>query len=240
MRLDLAIQGRLAAHMEAEEAALEHGVTAAAKKISPRLERAVRAQIARAHGPVTAKAWTGRVYPTSGVSADAVVFQRDRSSDEWVVRSVTEPGRIKSPSGNWLAIPTEAALLALPRSLHHGRERKTRRSPIAVIEQKFGNLQYVYPRGRGRGRYALLVATVRRGVRRLRGGGTADRISRARRTKSGIFGSGAQSVVMFVLVPSVARAGQVNLAALAQSFASQYAAEIERQWAREAAERGVA
>jgi hypothetical protein len=118
---------------------------------------------------------------------------------------------IRSSKGRWLAVPTEAA----------GRAAGGRRMTPADWEQRTGlRLRAVFRPGRP----GLLVAddarVNKRGLARRKGG---------RRRKDGIL-TGAQTVVIFILVPQVGLRKRVDLLQAAQAVIATVPSRIEANW----------
>jgi len=233
MRVQAAIEGRLGPFMEAEIDGAATAVTRARNKVDLGMRNEVRRGIQSALGPKMAKSWKSNRYPRTGRSTRAAVFQYDASNGDWIIRSVTESGPITAKNGRWLALPTEEALSVLSRRFHHARSARGRSGSIGTaiekIEQRFGRLQFVYRRGQRR---AYLIAEVRATSRRLKSGETRRGFSKSSRSKkTGRVRANTQSVVMFILVLRVRRAGTtVNLARIAERYAAEFAQLIVDQW----------
>ena len=234
MRVRAAIEGRLAEHMQAEIEGMEIAVTRSRDRVSRALRDRIRRPIVRGFGEKTAKSWTAKVYPAKGRSSGSAIYQYDASKGDHVIRRVVESGPIRSPDGFWQALPTDAALKVLPKTLHHSRGRggHRNRSAVEFIEQRFGVLTYVYLKGPGRGKRAYLVAEARETSRRLKSGGVKRGYGKARRLKSGRYGKNVQSVVMFVLVPETKRPSlaRIDLDRLADAAAADWARGIVADW----------
>lgn len=236
MRIQAALEGRLGEFMEAEIDGAATAVTAAARDIEQRMRDEIRRPIAQAFGPKMAKSWKSNLYPRRQKSTRTAIYQYDGSNGDWIIRAVTESGPITARHGRWLALPTEEALSVLDKRFHHSRDNRGRggsggadRTAVAQIEKQFGDLVFVYQRGQRR---AYLVAEVRRKSGTTKSGRARKRFGRTTRSKkTGRAGKGVETVVMFVLVPRVRRAGTtVNLERIAERYAAEFAQQIVDQW----------
>lgn len=229
-RIAAAVRGDLSSFMAAEIRGSEIAVTAAAREVDGRMKAEIRRAIRGIYGPRVANAWRGTVYPKSGVSTKAAIYQREAGSERFI-RSLVESGPIKSENGFWLAIPLPASEGLIPKSLRHSRPRRGASSmstAIEAVEAKVGRLQFVMPGGSGRGQRAYLVANNLRQVKSRAKSGPAFRFS-GRRTASGK-GRGEASAAMFLLVPQVRRAGRVDLNRIANNYTGEFAREIVTRW----------
>lgn len=149
------------------------------------------------------RAWKSRVFPKEGQIARepaGEVFINGGNRSIGAMTFFTESGRIKNKAGGktWLAIPTPAA---------GSRGRGRNLTPTDWERDNGKKLRFVW---RGRGRSALLVADMGTTNGRT---GTFRPITRAR-TKADErrgFVRGEQSVIIFVLVPSVAFANRLSI-----------------------------
>ncbi len=139
------------------------------------------------------RAWGSQVYPKGAALARnpaGEVFVTGGARAKGAMTFWSSSGRIKGKSDQWLAIPTEAA----------GPRGRARDLTPGEWERRNGQrLRFVYRGGR---RSALLVAE---GTTNARSGGYRP-ITRARTAADQRRGflRGAQTVVIFVLVPIVA------------------------------------
>jgi len=231
VRLKFALSGRLDEFVKAEIDGAEIAVTASVRALDRAMRDEIRAPIAAALGPKVAKSWKSNVYPRRGRSASAASYQFDDTSQDWAIRAVTESGPIRARDGKWIALPSPAALDAMPVGFHHSRSRKRfgdggkfslkyQKTAVDYIEEKYGELEFVKPRGQ---KIAYLVAEVRQGKRRF---------NKARRLKSGKAGIRTQTVIMFFLVPKVRRAAKssINLDVIADRYIARLAREILNRW----------
>jgi Family of unknown function (DUF6441) len=184
MRLDVQIDGDLAASLRSEIGIAEKAVTVGVTRTGEALKAAWRAQVTGAGlGKRLANSIRANRYPRSGASigAASLVFSRAPEIIDAFDRGVL----IRSKHGFWLAIPTaEAGTRGV------GGERIT---PGGWERRTGMRLRFVYRRGRP----SLLVADdVRINARGL---ATAKR---GRRRRDGML-TGAQTIVIFILVPQV-------------------------------------
>ncbi|HVJ02359.1 MAG TPA: DUF6441 family protein [Sphingomonas sp.] len=148
------------------------------------------------------RAWASSVYPKGAkIARDPAgeVFLNGRPGGRTygAMAFWSQPGRIEGKSGQWLAIPTPAA----------GSRGRSRFLTPGEWERRTGQrLRFVYRGGR---RSALLVAE---GVTNGRTGSYRP-ITRARTAADNRrgFQRGAQTVVIFVLVPTVAFANRISI-----------------------------
>lgn len=108
MKLKLDIKPDLAAMMQAEIAAGERAATAAMRKVGTGLKTAWRGQIAGAGlGMRLANSIRSQSFPRAGDSVDAAALVWSKAP--MIVGAHDAGPLIRSKSGFWLAIPTEAA-----------------------------------------------------------------------------------------------------------------------------------
>ncbi len=146
------------------------------------------------------RAWTSEVYPPGDKIARnpaGEVFLNGRTRTEGAMTFWSTAGRIKGKRDQWLAIPTPAA----------GSRGRSRNLTPGEWESITGQrLRFVYRGGR---RSALLVADGTTNGRT----GSYRPITRARTAADERRGfvRGAQSIIIFVLVPSVAFGNRVAI-----------------------------
>ena len=185
MKLGAAIVGSLMADMQAEAKRIERGVAAGVKEAGVGLKGDLRKQVVAAGlGPRLARTWRSRAYPNKGHNAATLVW----SKAPQIIRTFDEGAVIRSKSGLWLAIPTQAA----PKRGAGGK----RINPGNFPEHRFGPLRFVYRRGRP----SLLVVD---GVRINKSGRVGRRAKGGAFTKTGRMKQGIATVVMFIMVPQV-------------------------------------
>jgi hypothetical protein len=176
------------------------GVAAAAEG----LKNELRQQIAAAGlGTRLGNAIGTNVYPRQGgsVGAAGYVFPRGKKAVE-IFDAFNSATTIHAKNGLWLAIPTRNAFLG-----GRGGHRPT----PGEFEKATGiKLRLVAPRNSAKGRYQLLVGDSVAG-RTGRRPATARRIAHGR---------AADSVVFFILVPSVRLGKRLSFDALAEKWAS--------------------
>ena len=196
--------------IEAEIREGELAVTRTMREASNDLKNVWRAEVRRGGlGNRLANTIRSAVYPTSQPSLNAAGTVWTNAPK--IISSHNEGSLIRSDSGFWLAIPTEAA------GKGKGRRRIT---PLEWERQRGLPLRFVY-RGGGR---ALLVADDARintkGQARRKGG---------RRRKDGIL-TGAQTVVIFILVAQVKLRKRFDLGRDADRVAGTIAARLAANW----------
>ena len=185
MKLGAAIVGSLMVDMQAEAKRIERGVAAGVKEAGVGLKGDLRKQVVAAGlGPRLARTWRSRAYPNKGHNAATLVW----SKAPQIIRTFDEGAVIRSKSGLWLAIPTQAA----PKRGAGGK----RINPGNFPEHRFGPLRFVYRRGRP----SLLVVD---GVRINKSGRVGRRAKGGAFTKTGRMKQGIATVVMFIMVPQV-------------------------------------
>jgi len=231
MHLTAALPGTLEAQVEAEIARGGRALRTAANRTNDAMKNEVRGHVQRVYGDRLAKTWRGKVYDNPGTLAPAV-YQWSKAPRQ--MENLTGTGPIKSPTGFWLPIPTDEARRLFPARMLRSRKRSgAAESAIAKVEQRVGTLQFVMPRGSGRGKRAYLVAnSVRERSRKAKSGPTRT-LSKARKLKSGGYGKGATSVVMFILVPQVRRVGHLDLNVIKAKYSQRYSMLIAEEWNRQ-------
>jgi hypothetical protein len=198
------------ATMQSEVRRGERAVTRGIRAAEQDLKSRWRNQIRQAGlGRKLANTIRSKSYPGSAESlgAAAVVW----SKAPHIVGAYEHGVTIRASDGFWLAIPTEAA----------GRARGGRRMTPGDWERQNGiRLRFVYRPGQA----ALLVAddarTTKKGLARQK---------RGRRRKDGIL-TGAQTVVVFVLVPQAKLKKRLNLERAAQQVAGNVPGLIGQFW----------
>lgn len=188
----------------------ERAVTAAMDAAQASVKTLWRDQVQRAGlGQRLSKSIRGVRYPRSGFSMNAAAMIWTRAPN---IISAHERGAvIRSNDGFWLAIPTDAA----------GRGRQGRKMTPLDWERRNGRgLRFVFRPGRP----ALLVADDARinnaGLARRKGG---------RRRKDGIL-TGAQTVVIFILVPQAKLQKKLDLMRDAGAVARRLPSLIAANW----------
>ena len=151
----------------------------------------------------------GARYPQSGVSMNAAALVWSKAPE--IVGSHERGEIIRSKDGFWLTIPTEAA----------GTGPGGRKLTVGEWERRRGQaLRFVYRPGRA----SLLVLDDARlnksGLARRKGG---------RRRADGIL-TGAQTVVVFFLVPQVSIRKKLDLIRDAETVAAQVPGAIATAW----------
>ena len=217
MRFTLKIDD-LAARLGEVETEAARSVTAAMREATDGLKSELRADIADAGlGQRLANTWRGKTYPEAAISLEAASFVWSRAPN--IVDAFDRGVTIKSSRGFWLAIPTPAAGVkgisptgAMKRITPGGWERRTGM-----------RLRFVYRRGRP----SLLVADnarlskkglARPNLGRTRGGASFTRLK------------GRSTVVVFILVPQVTLRKRLDIATVAQQWASRVPSLLASHW----------
>ncbi len=188
----------------------ERAITSAIRGAGTDLKTAWRAQITGAGlGQRLANSIRSQAYPRSGTSLEAAALIWSRAP---VIVGAHETGPvIRSKDGFWLAIPTPAA----------GRSTRGGRITPLEWERRTGlRLRFVYRAG---GPSLLVADEARVNVR-----GQAARKG-GRRRKDGIL-TGAQTVVIFLLVPQVRLRKRLDLARDAERIAASLPDRIRASW----------
>ena len=204
MKLGVEIAPDLVAAMEREIKAGESAVTRAMQAAGQELKADWRSQITRAGlGTRLARTIRSQSYPKRGESLEAAAIVWTKAPK--IIGAHDSRPLIRSKSGFWLAIPTEAA----------GKGRGGKRLTPGEWEKRRGlRLRFIY-RKRGP---SLLVAE---GRLNSRGIGVASR-SRT--------GRGLTTVPVFLLVPSVKLRKRLDLARDAARVQAQVPGMIAREW----------
>lgn len=204
MKLGFEIAPDLIAAMEQEIKAGESAVTRAMQAAGQELKADWRAQITRAGlGARLARTIRSEAYPKRGESLEAAALVWTKAPQ--IIGAHDSGPLIRSKSGFWLAIPTEAA----------GKGRGGKRLTPGEWEQRRGlRLRFIY-RKRGP---SLLVAE---GRLNSRGIGVASRSKTGR---------GLTTVPVFILVPQVKLRKRLDLARDASRVQAQVPGRIVREW----------
>lgn len=204
MKLGFEIAPDLLAAMEREIKAGESAVTRAMQAAGQELKADWRAQITQAGlGTRLARTIRSQAYPKRGESLEAAALVWTKAPQ--IIGAHDSGPLIRSKSGFWLAIPTEAA----------GKGRGGKRLTPGEWEQRRGlRFRFIYRR-RGP---SLLVAE---GRLNSRGIGVASRSKTGR---------GLTSVPVFLLVPQVKLRKRLDLARDAARVQAQVPGRIVREW----------
>ena len=205
MKLSVDFSPDLVALLEQEIRAGERAVTAAMKSAGAELKQDWRQQITRAGlGHRLPRTIRNRTYPTSGESINAAAFVWSNAPE--ILNAHDRGALIRSKSGFWLAIPTEAA----------GKGRGGARLTPAEWERRRGmRLRFIYRRNGP----SLLVAE----KARINTRGTAV----ASRSKTG---RGQVSAPIFLLVPQVKLRKRLDLARDAEKVAGAVPGLVVEKW----------
>src|ERR671918_734782 len=198
--------------LQAELRDIERAVAVGTREAGRGLKGELRGQVASAGlGQRLANSWRDRHYPNQKLDAASLVYTKAPQ----IIRAFDEGAVIRSRRGRFLAIPIENA----PRKGTDSR----RISPNTFPEHRFGPLRFV-PRQSGPSLLVVdgLRASYSRQTGELRGFRRAT--ERARRS-----GQGLATVVMFVLLPQVKLRKRLDVARVAERWAAQLPALIERQ-----------
>jgi hypothetical protein len=204
MKLGFEIAPDLLAAMEREIKIGESAVTRAMQAAGQELKTDWRAQITQAGlGTRLARTIRSEAYPKRGESLEAAALVWTKAPQ--IIEAHDSGPLIRSKSGFWLAIPTEAA----------GKGRGGKRLTPGEWEQRRGlRLRFIYRR-RGP---SLLVAE---GRLNSRGIGVASRSKTGR---------GLTTVPVFLLVPQVRLRKRLDLARDAARVQAQVPGRIVREW----------
>lgn len=182
----------------------------------------VRDETRAALGHRLEKAWRLKVFPSSGTSIDASAWVFTRASK--IIDAFDRGATIRGRTGNFLAIPTEAAGKRAPTAdaAPFGRRGKTARVTPGGFERRTGiKLRFVYrPNGP-----SLLVADA---AQRDRRGRAHQYKSRGRGAK--LYGPAGRTIVIFILVPLVRLPKRLDLDAHAARAAADYSAILTKNW----------
>ncbi len=205
MKLTVEFTPDLVALLEQEIRAGERAVTAAMKSAGAELKQDWREQITRAGlGHRLPRTIRNRTYPTSGDSINAAAFIWSNAPE--ILNAHDRGALIRSKSGFWLAIPTEAA----------GKGRHGARLTPAEWERRRGiRLRFIYRRN---GPSLLVAEKARINTRGL---------AVASRSKTG---RGQVSAPIFLLVPQVKLRKRLDLARDAERVAGSVPGLIVSSW----------
>ena len=202
MKLSVEFSPDLVALLEQEIRAGERAVTAAMKSAGAALKQDWREQITRAGlGHRLPRTIRNRTYPTRGDSINATALVWSNAPE--ILNAHDRGALIRSKSGFWLAIPTEAA----------GKGRGGARLSPGEWERRRG-LRFIYRRDGP----SLLVADGRLNTRGL---GVASRSKTGR---------GRATVPIFLLVPQVKLRKRLDLARDAERVARAVPQLIVEKW----------
>lgn len=187
MRVTAKIDGDLRAITREIYGELEVAVTRAVTRAGLGLQAELRGQVTRAGlGRRLANTWRSKAYPEAAASASAAAVVSSKAP--MIVRAFGEGATIRSKSGFFLAVPSEAA----PKRGVGGR----RINPSNFPEFRYGPLRFVYRRA---GPSMLVVDGVRIG----RTGRVGKQGKAGGLTKTGRYRKGVTTVPMFFLFPQV-------------------------------------
>jgi len=205
MRLTVDFSPDLVALLEQEIKAGERAVTSAMKSAGAELKQDWREQITRAGlGHRLPRTIRNKTYPTSGDSINAAAFVWSNAPE--ILNAHDRGALIRSKSGFWLAIPTEAA----------GKGRGGARLTPAEWERRRGmRLRFIYRRN---GPSLLVAEKARINTRGL---------AVASRSKTG---RGQVSAPIFLLVPQVKLRKRLDLARDAEKVAGSVPGLIVGKW----------
>lgn len=206
MKLNVDFSPDLVALLEQEIKAGERAVTSAMKSAGAELKQDWRAQIARAGlGHLLPRTIRNRTYPTSGDSINAAALIWSNAPE--IINAHDRGALIRSKSGFWLAIPTEAA----------GKGRGGARLTPGEWERRRGmRLRFIYRRN---GPSLLVAEKARFNTRGL---------AVASRSKTG---RGQVGAPIFLLVPQVKLRKRLDLARDAKKVAGAVPGLIVGKWA---------
>lgn len=178
----------------------ERASLSAVREATASLRGRLRSAMESAAGGKAGKAFSSRVYPNADTSSPAgIVYPRGGARTRGMVEFFTQPGSVRGRRGQFLAIPTPAA----------GSTGRRRDLTPGEWERRTGQkLQFIYRRGRP----SLLVA---KGTTNNRSAAYRP-ITRARSKadeRRGYF-RGEQTVIIFVLIPSVPHANRFSMTPL--------------------------
>ncbi len=205
MKLTVDFSPDLVALLEQEIKAGERAVTAAMKVAGAELKQDWREQITRAGlGHRLPRTIRNKTYPTSGDSINAAAFIWSNAPE--IINAHDRGALIRSKSGFWLAIPTEAA----------GKGRGGARMTPAEWERRRGmRLRFIYRRN---GPSLLVAEKARINTRGL---------AVASRSKTG---RGQVSAPIFLLVPQVKLRKRLDLVRDAERVAEKVPGLIVGKW----------
>ena len=205
MKLTVKFSPDLVALLEQEIKAGERAVTAAMESAGAQLKQDWRDQITRAGlGNRLPRTIRNRTYPTSGDSINAAAFIWSNAPE--ILNAQDRGALIRSKSGFWLAIPTEAA----------GKGRGGARLTPGEWELRRGmRLRFIYRRNGP----SLLIAEKAR--INTRGTAVASRAETGR---------GQVSAPIFLLVPQVKLRKRLDLARNAEKVAGAVPGLIVEKW----------
>ena len=187
MDVRYALTHDLEKEFEDEARRAEKAVTRAIRSAGDGLKLEMRTQTRQAGlGNKMANTWRGDIFPRSGESLGAAATVYTKAPT--LMRVFAEGATIKSKSGLFLAVPTDAA----PKRGVGGK----RISPATFPEHTLGQLRFVYRR---RGPSLLVVDNVRIGA----GGRARSNVTRRKDGTSFTRLKGRTTVAMFLMLPQV-------------------------------------
>lgn len=214
MRVTARLDGDMRAVAREMYEDLEIAVTRAVDRAGLGLKEELRAQVYRAGlGRRVANAWRNRTFPDRGASASAAAVVSSRAP--MLARAFDEGATIRSKSGLFLAVPSDAA----PK---RGRGGK-RINPSNFPEVAYGRLRFVY-RDKGP---SMLVVDNQRVRTGKRPGFVLSKSKRALAT-----GMGLSTVPMFFLFPQVRLRKRLDVAGAARRWVAFVPPLIDEEAAR--------
>ena len=213
--LQLAIEGKLADVLNAEEKAVKRAARAAIERTSQDLKQRARDQVTGAGlGRRLANTWRGVVYPKSKKTLTLGPATVLYNKAPHIIRSFDRGETVQSQQGKFIAIPTDAA----PRQ----GDRRKRINPSNFPEWRYGPLRFVYRR---RGPSLLVVD----GVRMKKSGRTSRQLAGRGKTKTGKYKKDVATVVMFLLFPRVRMPKRLNVKSLRKYGQATYARHLTKE-----------
>jgi hypothetical protein len=194
---------------------------AAVTSVANRGKQRLRDQVTGAGmGQRLANTWRSDIYPKRGASLNAAALVHSRAPT--IIRAFAEGVTIKSKSGNFLAIPTDA----VPKNLSYndpvsGERMNRKRATPRGVEQALGlKLRFVYRPGKP----SLLVADDAR---------LSAKTGKARRAgKRAIAKGHVATVVMFILVPLVRLPKRFDIGRIEEQMLGELEREVLVEWER--------
>ena len=188
--------------------------TEAMGKAGAGLKQDLRSQVIRADlGTKLAKAWRSRLYPNKPRDPAVLVWTKAPR----LIRVFDEGVTIRSKSGFWLTIPTEAARKVV------GARRSRKHLSVGEVERALNHpLRFIYRRGRPgllvapNVRVTLKSGRVRSAVRRRKDGSKYTQLK------------GRANVVMFVLIPQVRLKERLDVAGAARTWTKRLPALVKQ------------
>lgn len=224
--LSLALSGKLQKYLDGADMAILRAASVAVNNVTQNTKDGLRQMVTGARlGKRLANAVRAKVYPERGLGRNPAGWIFVQQSAVHIFKAFEENTTIRAGGGKNLAIPIPGS----PADRKNFGQQRSGETIIQSIRNRGIELSYVPGRN---GRPAMLVAqSVRLGVSKA----GRQRVTSAKRTKSGGFAKNASSIPLFWLVPEANIKKRLDwgreFQRASSEFMSRFTAEFEKQLA---------